>query len=381
MKEEYKFYHALRQDIHRHPELGNQEQETTQRIQNFMTAHGIPFFPHPGLTGGYAVLNAGREKTVCMRADIDALPLIERTGAPFASQNEGCMHACGHDMHTSIAAGVACELNKHLDTLPCNVVILFQPAEECNPVGGAKPVIATGLLDHMHIQEVYGLHLWPSLPLGEIALRPGPIMAASDRFTIKIFGRASHAAEPHLGVDAIFVGTEIYCALVHRLRREIDPFSVAVVSIGSFHSSGRYNVVCGEATLEGTIRTTEEPVRRFVHQRIRDMAQSIAASYGAQIQMDIGEGYAVLQNDRQLFSRFAQYAAGVLGEEHVHTHINPSLIGEDFAYYSQQRPSLYFFLGCQSEYPLHSDHFLPREEALDVGVDLMSRYFLTYPGK
>lgn len=377
MKVDTTRYLALRRDIHRHPELSNQEVETTRRIRAFLAQDGLELQQIGNLTGGFALVDAGRTRTVCMRCDIDALPLTEQTGASFASQTPGVMHACGHDMHTAIAAGIACELNRVRDRLGWNVAVLFQPAEEANPVGGARPVAQAGFLQAQHIQEIYGLHMWPSLPVGEIALRSGPIMAASDRFHIEVMGVSAHAAEPHLGVDAIAIGAEINCALTQRLRRELNPFDAASISIGSFQTVGRYNVVCDRAKLDGTVRTTSEEVRDYLRRRIQEIPPHIAAGYGGEAKVEFQTGYGVLNNTPELFQRFSAYAAGKLGRKRVHTDINPSLIGEDFYYFSQQIPALYFHLGCESGHPLHNNAFLPREEALEVGIDLMTDYFLS----
>ncbi len=377
MKVDTARYLELRRDIHRHPELSNHEIETTRRIREFLARDGLTLQSIGNLNGGFVRIDCGKEKTLCMRADIDALPLIENTGAPFASQNQGVMHACGHDMHTAIAAGIACELNRVKEQLNCNVVVLFQPAEESNPVGGARPVTEAGFLRDQKIDEIYGLHMWPSLPLGDIALRPGPLMAASDRFTIEVYGTAAHAAEPHLGVDAIAMGAEIDCALVQKLRREVDPFETVAISIGSFQSTGRYNVVCDHVTLQGTVRSTSEETRAYLHRRIREIPEKIAAVYGGRAEVDLHPGYGVLQNAPDLFDRFSQHAIGILGREHVHTDIHPSLIGEDFYYFSQQIPALYFHMGCQADHPLHNNCFLPKEETLGIAVDLMTEYFLS----
>lgn len=376
MKIETERYLELRREIHRHPELSNQEAETTRRIREFLAQDGLTLQPIGDLNGGFVRIECGKERTLCMRADIDALPLIENTGAPFASQTPGVMHACGHDMHTAIAAAVACELNRVKERLGCNVVVLFQPAEEANPIGGARPVTEAGFLQDQHIDEIYGLHMWPSLPVGEIALRPGPIMAASDRFTVEVYGTAAHAAEPHLGVDAITIGSEIDCALVQKLRREVDPFETVSISIGSFQSTGRYNVVCDHVTLQGTVRTTSEETRTFLHRRIQEIPEQIAAAYGGRAQVILNPGYGVLNNAPDLFDRFAKQAVEVLGREHVHTDIHPSLIGEDFYYFSQQIPALYFHMGCSSDCPLHNNSFLPKEETLGAAVDLMTEFFL-----
>ena len=376
MKADPSRYLEFRRDIHRHPELSNQEVETTRRIREFLARDGLELCPIGALNGGFVRINAGKARTLCMRADIDALPLTEHTGAPFSSVHEGVMHACGHDMHTAIAAGIACELYRVKDRLNCNILVLFQPAEEANPVGGARPVTEAGFLTDQHIDEMYGLHMWPSLPVGDIELRPGPIMAASDRFRIEVLGTAAHAAEPHLGVDAIVIGSEIDCALVQKLRREVNPFEPVSVSIGSFQTFGRYNVVCDRAVLDGTVRTTSEESRNYLHRRIREIPQQIASLYGGQAKVDIQAGYGVLRNSPELFQRFSTHASRLLGQEHVHTDIHPSLIGEDFYYVSHQVPSLYFHIGCQAEHPLHNDAFLPREEVLGVAIDLMTDYFL-----
>lgn len=377
MKVDCSHYFELRRQIHAHPELSNQEHETTRRIGAFLAQHGLQLQSIPGLTGGFVRIDTGAPRTLCLRADIDALPLTEDTGAPFSSQTPGVMHACGHDMHTSIAAGVACELAKKKDQLHCNLVILFQPAEENNPTGGAKPVVESGFLTDQHIDEIYGLHMWPSLPVGDIAVKAGPIMAASDKFRVEIFGKTSHAAEPHLGVDAISIGNDICLTLTQKLRREVDAFSPISISIGSFQTFGRYNIVCGKAVLEGTMRTTNEQTRAFLQQRIQEVPPQIAHSYRGSAQVTISPGYGVVSNDPDLFHTFLPCAQQVLGAEHVHSDIHPSLIGEDFYYFGTQVPALYFHVGCQSEYPLHSNHFLPREEALSVAVDLMTEYFLS----
>ena len=377
MKVNVSRYLELRRELHRHPELSNHEVETTRRIRDFLAQDGLELQSIGTLNGGFVRIDAGKSKTICMRADIDALPLSEQTNAPFSSENEGVMPACGHDMHTAIAAGIACELNRVKNQLNCNVVILFQPAEEANPVGGARPVVEAGFLADQEIDEMYGLHLWPSLPVGDIALRSGPIMAASDRFEIEVLGTTAHAAEPHLGVDAILVASEINCALVQKLRREINPFDAISIAIGSFQSFGRYNVVCDRVVLQGTVRTTNEETRTYLHRRIQELPGQIAASYGGKATVALHTGYGVLNNSPELFQRFTEQAKQLLGDAHVHTDIHPSLIGEDFYFFSQNVPSLYFHLGCQAEHPLHNNCFLPKEEALAVGIDLVTDFFLS----
>ena len=377
MKVDISRYLDLRRDIHRHPELSNQEVETTKRIWRFLKQDGLEFQTFSNCTGGFVRIDQGKEKTLCMRADIDALPLTERTGLPFASTNSGVMHACGHDLHTAIAAGIACELNKVRDRLSCNVVVLFQPAEESSPIGGARPIVESGFLEEQKINALYGLHNWPSLPVGEIGVKPGAIMAASDRFHIEIIGRTAHAAEPHLGVDAIMIASKIDCALVQDLRHEVDPFDPISVSIGAFSTEGRYNIVCERAVLDGTVRSTHEGTREYLHRRIREIAVGIARTYNGEAKVEITKGYGVVDNDPHLYESFVKCAKRVITANHVHTDIHPSLIGEDMYYYGTRIPILYFHLGSQSQHPLHSNQYLPKEACIETGIDLMTEFFLS----
>lgn len=377
MKVDISRYLDLRRDIHRHPELSNQEIETTERIQRFLKQDGLALQTFSNCMGGFVRLDQGKEKTLCMRADIDALPLTEKTGLPFASVNPGVMHACGHDMHTAIAAGVACELNRVRDRLDCNLVVLFQPAEESSPIGGARPIVESGFLEAQRIDALYGLHNWPSLPVGEIGVKPGAIMAASDRFHIEIIGRTAHAAEPHLGVDAIMIASKIDCALVQDLRHEVDPFDPISVSIGAFSTEGRYNIVCEHAALDGTVRSTHEGTREYLHRRIREIAEGIARTYGGEAKVEITKGYGVVDNDPRLYEAFAECAKRVIGADNIHTDIHPSLIGEDMYYYGTRIPILYFHLGSESQHPLHSNQYLPKEACIETGIDLMTEFFLS----
>ena len=377
MKVDISRYLDLRRDIHRHPELSNQEIETTERIRCFLKQDGLALQTFSNCIGGFVRLDQGKEKTLCMRADIDALPLTEKTGLPFASVNPGVMHACGHDMHTAIAAGVACELNRVRDRLNCNLVVLFQPAEESSPIGGARPIVESGFLEAQRIDALYGLHNWPSLPVGEIGVKPGAIMAASDRFHIEIIGRTAHAAEPHLGVDAIMIASKIDCALVQDLRHEVDPFDPISVSIGAFSTEGRYNIVCEHAALDGTVRSTHEGTREYLHRRIREIAEGIARTYGGEAKVEITKGYGVVDNDPRLYEAFAECAKRVIGADNIHTDIHPSLIGEDMYYYGTRIPILYFHLGSESQHPLHSNQYLPKEACIETGIDLMTEFFLS----
>ena len=305
----------------------------------------VPFCNFGHMTGGYAWIDCGKEHTAGFRADIDALPIEEKNEIDFKSVNTGVMHACGHDMHASVAAGLAVILWKFRQLLRVNILIVFQPAEECNPTGGAKAVIGQGLFEQFGVEEFYGLHMWPELKVGEIAVKPGPIMASSDKLLIRATGKKAHAAEPQKGVDAISIAAEIINAVEHKIRREISPFETVLISIGSIRTSGRYNIICDQVLIEGTIRSMNPDIRQFVHKRIKELAGNIAAAYRGTTGVTIEDGYAVVDNNRRITEKFINAAGRILGAESVHTDISPSLIGEDFSFYSQKLPSMYFFMG------------------------------------
>lgn len=368
----------LRWQIHQHPELGNEEFVTTDTLCDFFQKHNMAFQRFDGLTGGYVFIDAGQSSSLCFRADIDALPITEQTEHPYASQHTGKMHACGHDMHTAIAVGVALCLQQIKDQLPYNIMILFQPAEEQNPVGGAKPVIATEVFQKLKVVGIFGLHLWPSLPVGRIGIKPGVQMGSSDKFTLEIHGQSAHAAEPHNGVDAICVAADITNALVCKLRREIGPFTPALLSIGEIQSFGRYNIICDRVKLAGTIRTVDANAREKIIRRIGELSTGIAVSYGATVDLDVTKGYDLVVNHTQQTNDFITIVQRLIGQEQLLTNIEPSLIGEDFSFYSQLMPSTYFFLGCESQFPLHSELFLPDERTMPFAVALMTQFFYEY---
>ncbi len=365
----------LRWEIHKNPELGNEEIFTTERLRNFFESRGIRFSRIRGLNGGYVLIDAAAEKTVCFRADIDALAIKENTGLENSSQVDGVMHACGHDMHTAIAAALALVLQENKLNLKHNVVVLFQPAEECNPTGGAKRVIKSGFIESLKICEMYGLHVWPSYSVGKIGVRCGALMGSSDKMKIEITGKSSHAAEPHNGIDAISIAADTINAIVHKLRREIDPFDVSLVTIGAVNSSGRYNVLCDRVVLEGTTRASSKIARDTYHRRIKELSEGIAKSYGGEATIEIADGYHIVNNDYEQTQRFIDFSMEYLGKENVDTNLNTSLIGEDFSFFTEKVSSTYFFLGCESHYPLHSDKFCPKEETLDVAVKMLTAFF------
>lgn len=369
--------HQLRWALHQWPELGNQEGRTTQAIQGFLVEHGVDCKLFQESTGLVAFIDKKAEVTVGLRVDIDALPLQENTGHLHSSKIPGVMHACGHDMHASIGAGVAVLASRLRQYLPVNVKVIFQPAEECSPNGGARKMIALNVLEQPPVDYMLGLHVWPDYKVGEMGIRPGAIMAASDKFKIIVTGVSAHAAQPHKGIDSILIASEIVNSIYKGIPRRVDPFDSYVLTIGEISSRGRYNVICDHVEMSGTIRTFTGATRTGIHKWLKDMVSQVAALHQGKAEVILERGYDVVSNDVALTAHFTEHAQEVLGTAAVKTGNQPSLIAEDFSAYSQIVPSVYFHLGCDCQHPLHSDHFLAKEETLDVGVDLLMTFLLS----
>ena len=365
----------LRREIHAYPELGYQEKETTARLHAFLSAHSVPVQVFDDFTGAVANIETGAAHTVGFRGDIDAMPIQEKTGSAFTSQNPGVMHACGHDAHAAIAAGVAVILHKVKDILPCNARILFQPAEECSPVGGAKKFIEKGLLQGLDC--IMGLHVWPTVPEGEVGVRAGHLMAASDKMTLTITGKKSHAGEPHKGIDAIGIGVEIVSALKKLISQETDPFEPAVLSIGEFNSSGRYNVICDTVSIAGTLRTYAPETRERLHKRIFEITQSLAKAAGGSCETHVAKGYDSVYNDPEFTRAFVQSASQTLGTKAVNADVPRTMVGEDFSFFGTVTPAFYFFLGAGCQSTLHSDTFIVSEEAIRTALKVACEFFLS----
>lgn len=367
----------LRHELHAWPELGYQEIETTRRICQFLTGHGVAHRTFDNLTGLVAFIDAGKPVTVGLRVDIDALPLEENTGAPFSSKNKGVMHACGHDMHASTGAAMAVLLHRMRERLPVNVKVLFQPAEECNPHGGAKAMEELGVLRNPDVSFMLGFHVWPGYPLGEIGIRPGPMMASSNKFRITVNGVAAHAAQPHKGVDAILIASEILHAVYTVLPRTVDSFTSYVLSIGEILSRGRYNIISDHVEMVGTVRTLDGETRDYIRGWLAGTVERLPAVYGGKGSLVFDQGYDVVVNDAALTGLFTRHAEALLGEAAVHTLTPPSLVAEDFSVFSNAVPSIYFHLGCGCSHSLHSEQFLAKEETLNIGVELLSSFLLS----
>ena len=362
----------LRRAIHRHPELGLEEFETQALIERELDALGIEHrrIAGTGVTG--AIRGAKPGRVVGLRADMDALPIGERSGEPFASEVAGKMHACGHDAHTAMLLGAARVLQSMRADLAGTVVLLFQPAEE-GP-GGAERMIAEGALDEPPVAAVAMLHVDPRLPTGSIGITPGPVNASADEFAVEIEGRGGHGAYPHTAADAIPAAAAAILALQNIAARETDPLASVVVTVGTIAGGYRNNVIADCVKMTGTFRAHDPEIRAALELRARRILDGVAAAYGVRASLDVTYGYPPVVNDVTLAESFARYmkARGTLHVERP----APTMGAEDFAYFAQRVPGLHVRLGIRSEKvgSVHSGHsplFRVDEEALPAGVETL----------
>jgi amidohydrolase len=361
---------AWRRDFHAHPELGFEEVRTAGLVAERLASWGIEVHPGIGRTGVVGVLRGrGGGRTIGLRADMDALPIEERSNLPFASKNPGRMHACGHDGHTTMLLGAARYLAETRD-FDGTVVFIFQPAEE--GLGGARAMLADGLFQRFPCDEVYGLHNDPNGHAGRVGVRAGPAMAGADFFDIRVLGRGAHGAMPHQSVDPIVAASNLVGALQGIVARSVDPLASAVVSVTQFHAGSAYNVVPGEAHLAGTIRTFDDGVRKRVAERMRAIAAGVAAAHGATVEVEIRDIFTVLDNHPEQTEAFAALAREVVGAERV-VEAPPAMGSEDFADMLRAVPGCYFWLGGAEGPALHNAGFRFDDAILPVGASLLAR--------
>ncbi len=365
----------LRREIHRHPELGFQEEKTAALVEEELTQLGIEY-RRVAKTGVVAVIR-GHDggPAVGLRADMDALPITEETGEPFTSESPGVMHACGHDAHTAMLLGAARTLQAQRADLHGTVVCLFQPAEE-GP-GGALPMIEAGVLEDPPVCAIAMLHVDPRIETGTIGITPGAVNAATDEFAITVVGRGGHGAHPHLAADAIPAAAAMVLAMQNIAARETDPLKSVVVSIGTIVGGYRNNIIADRVELTGTFRSHDTDVRDALEKRARRILEGVADAYGVGVRFKLDHGYPPVVNNRQLANDFAQYMRGHSNVGIVHP--PPTMGGEDFAYYAQRVPGLAIRLGIRNEakgtdVAGHSSKFRVDEAALPIGVETLAKF-------
>jgi amidohydrolase len=372
---------ATRRDLHRIPEIAFTEWKTSAYITDYLKKEGFEVTTGIAKTGVVGLLRTGKPgPTLLIRADMDALPVTEETGLPFASEHEGRMHACGHDAHITMVLSAATAINKFKEQLTGNLKFLFQPAEE-SP-GGAKPMIEEGVMEHPHVDYAVGCHVWPLLPQGQIGVKAGPIMAAADQFDIKILGKGGHGAMPHLCVDALEIGTQVVNALQRIVSRHTNPLESAVLSVCRFQSGTAFNVIPGEAILSGTTRTFNKAIWESWEERIHRILRGICESMGADYEFTFTPYYPPTINHPEIAQLVGRCAAEAVGAENV-VEPEPSMGAEDMAFYLERCKGCFFFLGVGREesYPIHHPKFDFDENVLLTGAEIYCRVAFDLLGK
>ncbi|MBS4054087.1 MAG: amidohydrolase [Thermaerobacter sp.] len=365
-----------RRHLHAHPELGYEEHETAAFVSEKLRSFGLEVQEGVGGVSVVGVLRGAKPgRCVALRADMDALPIQEETELPFASQSPGCMHACGHDGHTAMLLGAARVLAAKRSELSGVVKFFFQSAEECSPRGGAIPLIEAGVMENPKVDFVFALHLWPEVPFGKVGIKAGPLMSASDRIQVNVTGRGGHGAAPHAAIDSVVVASHIVTALQSIVSRQMNPLEPVVVTIGRFIAGQRHNVIAPTAYLDGTVRTQNEAVRHGLPQKISQLVESIAAGFGASASVEYEFGYPTLHNHPDGVRMVVEATSTALGEESVFMLDQPSMGGEDFAYFLDHAVGAMFWVGCKGEdttsFPVHNSRYDFDERALVRGTAVM----------
>ncbi|MBN1102522.1 MAG: amidohydrolase [Deltaproteobacteria bacterium] len=362
----------VRRALHRIPETAFCERKTSAFVANHLNRMGLKVETGVAETGVVGLLELGkRGKTLMIRADMDALPLPEETGLPFASTHDGFMHACGHDAHMAMALGAASILSKIKEGLKGNIKFVFQPAEE-GP-GGAKPMIDAGVLESPKVDLALGCHLHDGHE-GTIGVKAGRVLAANDRFDLRILGKGGHGAMPHLCVDPIDVGVQVINALQRISSRHVNPMSPIVLTIGSFHAGSGFNIIPSESDMTGTTRTFDRRIWDSWQERMEKIIKGICEAMGAGYEFKYHRGYPPTVNDEALVEIVRRCAAEVVGEGNVFEP-EPIMAGDDMSYFLERVPGFFFFLGAgfEGSAPLHNSRFDFHEEILATGVEMYLR--------
>ena len=369
----------IRRELHQHPEIGFDLPVTLSIVKRELDALGIPYTDRYGKSSLVATLARGRGKVVALRADMDALPITEELDLPFKSQNEGQMHACGHDTHVAMLLGTAKMLKEVEDELPCEVRLFFQAAEEYAP-GGAKLMCEDGCMDE--VDCIIGAHIAPSRPIGTIGLNYGCIYASSHGFYIDFYGKSCHVATPHQGVDAIAMGCRAFMDMQMMRARECNPKDPIVLGIGEFHGGSANNIVCDHVRLHGTIRTISNRAHDHIWGRVNEIATRTAEDMGGHAEVITSKHYPAVVNNPELAKMIADIGREVLGEDCVDDKMPNCMGGEDFAFYLLHKPGVFFDIGAKTDKhptaPAHNGRFYVDEDSLTTGPRIMFEFVSRY---
>jgi amidohydrolase len=359
----------VRRELHRNPELGLEEFDTARLLERELTALGIGYERWDTAVVG---LIQGEEDgpTVALRADMDALPIQEKTGLPFASTRPGRMHACGHDAHTTILLGAGRWLMENRGILKGNVKLFFQPAEET--VGGAATMVERGCLENPKVDYVFGLHVMPYLPVGRVETRKGALNGCSTTLDMTVRGKGGHAAYPEKGIDAILIAAHVVVGLNNLVARYVSPLDSAVLTVGTIMGGSTSNVIAEEVRMSATLRATTDPIRDALVERVKAVVEGVSAAYGGSGTVDVTYGYAALVNDDEAVDMVEEVSRGLLGDGSLVWKEKPSMGVEDFSFFQKDTPGAFYHLGCAvpggENASLHNPRFVLNEDCLAVGA-------------
>lgn len=380
VKEQKDYLIELRRHFHKYPEISLREYKTALKIEEELDKIKIPH-KRIGETGVVAILenlvNSESAKTIVLRADIDALPIKEISNASYKSQNEGVMHACGHDAHTACLLGAAKILKNKINKINGKIIFIFQMAEEIG--SGANKFIEAGYLNNVY--RVLGIHMASYLPVGTIGIRSGESNASCDYFKITVKGKSSHVSKPHLGIDALYIASQIVCSLQSIVSRSINPLESAVVGIGKMESGTNYNIIANKAVLEGTTRSFNEATRSDVNNKVISLSKQIAESYGASAEIEFKDYASPLINDFEVSKEIYDISTKIVSHKNVLTDINKNLAADDFAEFLKMAKGQFVFIGSkggkESSYAHHHESFDIHDDALLVGTSLYVEYVIS----
>ena len=374
---------AHRRWLHAHPELSGQEKNTAAYIAESLRKIGLDPVENVGGYGVVAVIEGRKgNKCVALRADFDALSIQEETGLPFASENHGVSHACGHDVHTAMLLGAAEVLSGMKEEFAGTIKLIFQPSEENAVDSGARKMIADGVLENPRLDAIFAQHVSPSYPTGSIALNEGAMSASSDRFFITVKGKSSHGSAPESGIDAVTMGAQVITALQTIVSRSVSPLDSVVLTIGKVTAGSRYNIIAEECLMEGTCRTLNPRVQEQLPARMEAIIKGVTEGMGGAYQFEYVKGFIPTMNAPREFALVRDTAQTLLGHDCVIIPDRSAMTGEDFSFFLKEIPGAFYWLGCQKPdtpfYPLHNNRFAPDEGAIKVGMEVMLSSALAY---